>query len=111
MSGIYGKNDSLFIVPGYHANMVEQGNIDLTKRPRVKMDDGSIATVRSISIGTPEGEVLIPTVSDDGRIMNNDEAIQAYLETGKHLGIFKNPEAATKYADMLHKEQEKLYAQ
>lgn len=88
---------------------VTPGNIDLTNRPRVKNPDGSISTVRSLSFGTDEGEVLVPTVHPEGRIMSDEEAMQRYRDTGEHLGIFKTPEAATKYADQLHKDQEKLY--
>lgn len=89
--------------------MVTQGNINLFNRPSVKNEDGTISTVRTISIGTDSGEVLIPTVSDDGKLLSDDEAIALYEKTGKHLGIFDNPEDATAYAERLHEQQDQYY--
>lgn len=91
------------------AGMLEQGNIDLNARPTVKNADGSISTVRSISANFDGQEVLIPTVSDDGKILSDEDAIKTYQRTGKHLGKFDNPDDATAYAESLHDQQAKRY--
>jgi hypothetical protein len=93
-----------------YSDIVEKGNIDLSKRPIVKNKDGSISTVRSMSFSDDgKTEILIPTVSDDGKIMSDKEAVDLYYKTGKHLGKFSNPESANKYAESLHTAQEKFY--
>jgi hypothetical protein len=92
---------------GFEVGMRHAGNIDLNFRPRVKNPDGSTSTVRSMGIGTDEGEVLIPTVSEEGRIMSDFDAKNTFFKTRRHLGIFDTPEHATAYAKKIHEEQER----
>lgn len=89
----------------------EKGNIDLTKRPIAKNSDGSISTVRSISVEFDGEQVLIPTVSDDGKVLSDEEAIEEYKKTGKHLGKFSSSEDATKYSKELHGTQALYYGE
>lgn len=70
--------------------------------------DGSISTVRSITISENGHAVLIPTVVGNA-VVSNKEAIAHYKATGEHLGKFATEEAADKYAQSLHEEQAKEY--
>src|SRR4030095_11245764 len=87
------------------AGLTRPGNIDLVAQPRVRNADGSISTVRSMSFGEGGKEILIPTVAHDGsRILSEQEAIDQYHRSGKHLGVFDTPEHAASYAKRLHDE-------
>ena len=92
-------------VPG----MVEKGNISLAERPVVQNNDGSVSTVKSISVNIDGEEVLIPTVSDDGRILSPNEAVEQYQRTGKFLGKFDDAAHATDYAKKLSAAQESFF--
>src|SRR5438128_1282655 len=85
-------------VPG----LLEPGNINLYQRPVVYNADGSLSSVRSMSFEEEGREILVPTVSDDGRILSNEDAIAAYRKTGKHLGKFKDVPTADSFSVALH---------
>lgn len=105
--------------PNKPVEMLEQGTIDIANRPMVKNPDGSISTVRSMSITeTVDGKdvvVLLPTIGPNGENWDDktnegrDAAINHYRKTGQHLGVFKTQDAADIYAEDLHKQQERLY--
>jgi len=88
--------------------LISGGNINLMDRPHVKNKDGSMSTVYSMSFNQDGKEILVPRVSDDGRILSNKEAIDQFHKTGKHLGIFDNVQDANKYAEQLHNQQSGL---
>lgn len=104
-----GQPVDKFLATPAPAGLAEKGNIDLTARPVVKNDDGSISTVRSMSFNEDGVEILIPTVSPDGKILSDDDAIKLYEQTGQHLGKFQTAQQADAYAEELHKQQERMY--
>lgn len=97
---------------GYPAvdGLVERGNINLFDRPAVRNADGSTSSIRSISANVNGVEVLMPTVSEDGRIMSDAEAIAQYRSTGRHLGKLRDVASADRYAEALHRQQASLAA-
>lgn len=47
--------------------------------------------------------MLLPSVTPDGRhLASDDDIINEYRRTGRHLGSFGSPEAASSYAQELH---------
>ena len=104
-------------------NLVRSGNIDLSpgKRPNIpNPETGGMSSVWSTSFGTPEGETLVPRVTngEDGKpphILSDkfdkkthtSEASEYYAKYGQHLGVFKDPDSATAYAQALHLDQAK----
>jgi len=82
---------------------VEPGNIDLYDRPKVPNPNGGTSTVYSASFNIDGDEVLLP-LADDGRILSEDEAVERYRRTGRHLGRFLDPASATAYAEQLHRD-------
>jgi hypothetical protein len=99
-----GKTTAAFQTPTKAQGMRVPGNINLGGRPILNNPDGSVSSERSFSIGTDQGEVLIPRVFD-GKDHTEQEAIAHYRKTGQHMGIFDTPEHADAYAEAIHNRQ------
>lgn len=104
------NNPNMWVAGGAKPQgMSEEGTVDLLDRPQVKNKDGSVSTVRSMSFDEDGKEILVPTVSWDGKILSDKEAIEQYRKTGQHLGVFDSVDAANNYAEQLHNSQADLY--
>ena len=88
--------------------LLSPGNIDLDSRKVLTDGVGGYKTENSISIGTDQGEVLIPTVVN-GKQLSEQAAIEHYQRTGENLGTFQTPQAADRYAQSLHERQATQY--
>lgn len=101
------------VASGHNLGRYGQGNIDLYNRPQYKYPNGSTATVESMSFGTDEGEILVPTIDFDKQgnpiKLTDDQAIDRYYNTGEYLGKFKTIDEANAYADKLHRQQDRYY--
>lgn len=86
---------------GDPGGLLEEGNINLAKRPHRDNGDGTFSTIVSKSFEEDGVEVLIPTLGPNGEDLTDEQALQRYHETGEFLGKFSNPAAATAYAQRL----------
>ena len=74
--------------------------------PAAQNPDGSI----SLRVNLDGREVLLPTVTPDGRYFTGtrkeieDLAVAEFQKTGRHLGKFATPEAADAFAQQLHQD-------
>ena len=64
--------------------------------------NGDISTVRTMGIHTDKGETLIPTVSRDGRLLTNDQAIAQYKASGENFGSYPTINAANEAGKTIH---------
>lgn len=86
--------------------LVVPGNVNLFNRPSVwNPEAGGYSSVYSTSFNVNGLEVLVPRISDDGRVLSEDEALEQYLRTGKHLGIFEDPESANRAGGRISRHQ------
>lgn len=90
--------------------VVERGNIDLAARTPIQNADGTISTIESITVTTPDGSVvLIPTILSDGTRLTPQQAYLHYQDTGENLGIFISEASADAYARLLSEQLGRYY--
>jgi hypothetical protein len=96
--------------PWWKFEEVEPGNIDLEDRPDVPNPEGGRSSVLSGSYNMDGVEVLIPHVSKGpkAKVLSSEEALDLYRRTGKHLGKYRSPKAATAAGKAIHEEQERM---
>lgn len=109
-SSLSAEGRSSFFLSPDTEGVLEPGNIDLRRRPVVRNRDGSVSMARSFSVAKDGREYLVPTVSDEGRLLSDQEAISQFEKTGRHLGAFRTAQDAAEYADRMDRQQELLYA-
>lgn len=97
----------LFELPGSNTGLLKPGNLDLLHRKIAKIGK-DIATVRSFSVSTDNGELLLPSVIN-GKVVSFKKAIKHAFSTGENLGLFDNAKDADVYAERLHLQQAKFY--
>jgi hypothetical protein len=108
MFAAYQQNQMNSLLPA--PQQTWPGNIDVHARPVVKNADGSISTVRSMTITDAQGNaILIPTIIAGRGQVSPEEAIRFYEQTGQHLGKFNSIEAADTFAQRLHEQQAQEY--
>ncbi len=95
-------------LPGALAEPVVEGNIDLNDRIVVFNADGTFSTEISFSVEIDGLEVLLPLIIN-GELVSEEEAIDHFLRTGEHLGMFSSIEEAEQFAEELHLRQERRY--
>lgn len=84
---------------------LEAPTLNMDRRPYVENDDGSTSTVRSMGINENGKEILIPTVSQQGWVMGDDQAVDEYHRTGEHMGVYDSPAASDRAGEGFHQDQ------
>jgi hypothetical protein len=104
---VYLDDNGELVGSNSNNGVIEKGNIDLYKQPVVNNPKGGKSTVYSRSYNLDGAETLLPSVTPDGRFLaTDDDVLNEYKKTGRHLGKFNSVDAANKYAEQLHNDYE-----
>lgn len=110
MAGPSNSSTKGLLTPGTILNLYNRPSTQSPAGPN-GLQPGNWSTTYSASFPLGEihpgakGEILLPTVVG-GKFLTNPEAIDRYLKTGEHLGVFDTWQNADAYANALHQSQE-----
>ena len=77
------NNEAQYVAGSNIPGMIEPGNIDIANRPVVRNPDGSISTVRSITVEADGKYVVLPTIDPQGNNLTPDQAWDRFVRTHK----------------------------
>ena len=90
-------------------DQVSPGNIDVSQRTAFPNGDGSYRSLLSTSVDLGDKALLIPTVHPQtGEVLSQEKARKLYDDTGDHLGIYPNHDAATAASKKISGGQESI---
>lgn len=78
--------------------MIEAGTINLRQPQNAPDTDRAVGAVRPDVFEVDGQFVVLPTVDQDGSLLNRDQAVQKYRDTGANFGKFDTAENAKAYA-------------
>lgn len=74
------------------------GNMDIAKRKVFVGEDRKAKILMPITVPVGGGQyAVVPSVGEDGTVLTKDQAIEKYMETKQHLGVFETEAAARDY--------------
>jgi hypothetical protein len=82
-----------------------EGNIDVSSRKTIKLSNGEIELFKPMAFRNAGKVIVVPTITEGGKLLTESGAINKYFETGMHLGIFDDMSEAKVRIEQLEKER------
>lgn len=74
---------------------------DFAKYPVIKGAGGQLMPRTMVVPDGKGGGTVIPIIAPNGQVLSQQDAVANFHKTGKHLGSFKNMDAANAYAQSI----------
>ena len=81
------------------------GNMDTTSRKPIKLSNGEIELFKPMAFRNSGKVIVVPMITDGGKLLTESGAINKYFETGMHLGIFNNMTDAKRLIEELEEQR------